>query len=94
MSETKEFKHQSVQDRVSILKYLETISDGIKMGELNLESADEKLQLKPSGLLQMKVKAKKKSERVKFSISIEWNEKNGKSEGKKLKINANSGDDE
>jgi len=67
-----EFKHESLQDTNSIIKYLEALSAGFEGGKIILGSKDKTLMLHPHGLLKMVVKAKKKSDRVRLILKFTW----------------------
>jgi amphi-Trp domain-containing protein len=72
--QTGEFKHESLQDRETIVKYLNAISEGIRNGHLVLANGDEPIMLEPSGLLRLDLKAKRKEGLMKLSLKISWKE--------------------
>jgi amphi-Trp domain-containing protein len=74
MSEANEFKHESLQDCDSIVKYLQAIGDGFSKGNLSLANGGEGMRLEPSGLLRLDLKAKRKDGRIKLSLKISWKE--------------------
>ena len=74
MSEANEFKHESLQDCESIVKYLQAIGDGFARGNLSLANGGDGMRLEPSGLLRLDLKAKRKDGRIKFSLKISWKE--------------------
>lgn len=67
-----EFEHESLQDTESIVTYLEALASGLRSGRLLFCWGDSELILKPNGLLQFAVKARKKDDRMKVSIKISW----------------------
>lgn len=69
-----EFRHESLQDRESIVRYLNALSQGIASGQLTLGTREENLVLHPSGLLKLSVKARGKDERTKLVFKISWKE--------------------
>jgi|CXWL01.1.fsa_nt_gi amphi-Trp domain-containing protein len=69
-----EFEHESLQDRESIVRYLNALSQGIASGQLTLGTREESLVLHPSGLLKLSVKARGKDERTKLVFKISWKE--------------------
>jgi len=71
-----EFKHESLQDNQSIVKYLEAIKDGFENGKLTLANGDSReMVLEPAGLLNLELKARSKDGRYKLSFKISWKEK-------------------
>lgn len=69
-----DFRHESVQDRQSIVKYLEAITAGIEQGRLDLGTVEHNLTLEPGGVLELQVRAKRKGGRVKLGIKLYWRE--------------------
>lgn len=74
MAEANEFKHESLQDSQSIVRYLRAICDGFEKGQLNLANGGDGMSLEPSGLLKLDLKAKRKDGRIKLSLKISWKE--------------------
>jgi amphi-Trp domain-containing protein len=75
-----DFEHDSLQDSDSIGAYLESLSQGFSSGRLSFSSGQDDLVVEPKGLLNLAVKARKKSDRVKISIKVSWKTKNGNGE--------------
>lgn len=69
-----EFKHESLQDRQSIVKYLNALSEGFENGQLVFANKDKQIIFEPRGLLKLDVKAKRKNEKVKLSLKFSWKE--------------------
>lgn len=69
-----DFRHESLQDRESIVRYLNALSQGIANGQLTLGTREENLILHPSGLLKLDVKARGKDDRTKLVFKISWKE--------------------
>ncbi len=69
-----EFEHESLQDRESIVRYLNALSQGIASGQLTLGTREENLVLHPGGLLKLSVKARGKADRTKLVFKISWKE--------------------
>jgi amphi-Trp domain-containing protein len=74
-SDNNDFKHESLQDCDTIVKYLNAISEGFRQGHLVLANGDAPIVLEPDGLLKLDLKAKKKDGRYKLSMKISWKEK-------------------
>lgn len=68
------FKHQSMQDPQSIVRYLAALKDGFGSGALVFSTNGKRLVLKPQGLVNLEVEAKRKGEGIKLSLKFRWNE--------------------
>lgn len=69
-----EFKHESLQDGHSIVKYLEALVNGLESGQLLFASGKNEMVLRPHGLLRFTVQAKRKDPQVKVTIKVAWKE--------------------
>jgi amphi-Trp domain-containing protein len=74
MSTDDDFRHESVQDRQSIVKYLQAITAGLEQGQISFGTQEHSLSLEPSGMLELQVRAKRKGGRVKLGIKLYWRE--------------------
>ena len=74
MATDNDFRHESVQDRQSIVRYLHALTAGIEKGHLELGTAEHMLALDPTGLLELEVRAKRKAGRVSLAIKLQWRE--------------------
>jgi amphi-Trp domain-containing protein len=85
----KSFRHESLQDAASIQEILAAISDGIVRGKVTFSDSDDKIVMRPEGLLHMKVTASQEEDRDRISIRVSWQveDKQGKKK-KPLKVNA------
>jgi len=83
------FRHESLQDAASIQEILTAISDGIARGRVSFSDSDDKIVMRPEGLLQMKVTAFQEEDRDSISIRLSWQveERQGKKK-KPLKVSA------
>ncbi len=70
--ETREFSHESLQDRESILEYLAALGEGLEKGRLKLTSGDNEFVLDAPSLVKLDVRAKQKRERVEIVVRISW----------------------
>ena len=68
----KSFRHQSLQDEKSIQDILKSISSGIAKGKITFSDEDEKIVMRPEGLLDLKVTATQEENRNRFNIRISW----------------------
>jgi amphi-Trp domain-containing protein len=71
-SRKKSFRHQSLQDEKSIQDILKSISSGIARGKITFSDEDEKIVMRPEGLLDLKVTATQEENRNRFNIRISW----------------------
>ena len=68
----KNFRHQSLQDKKSIQDILKAITSGIAKGKVTFSDEDEKIVMRPEGLLDLKVTAGQEDNRNRFNIRISW----------------------
>ncbi|HAJ92837.1 MAG TPA: amphi-Trp domain-containing protein [Gammaproteobacteria bacterium] len=68
----KSFRHQSLQDEKSIQDILKSITSGIAKGKITFSDEDEKIVMRPEGLLDLKVTASQDENRNRFNIRISW----------------------
>ena len=68
----KSFCHQSLQDEKSIQGILQAITSGIAKGKITFSDEDEKIVMRPEGLLELKVTAAQEENRNRFNIRISW----------------------
>jgi len=66
------FKHESVQDLDSLLKYLKAVTEGLEKGKIRLSTKNKELVLEPRGLVKFDVEAKRKGDFRKFSLKFSW----------------------
>jgi amphi-Trp domain-containing protein len=71
---TEEFKHESLQDCASIVRYLKALIEGLESGRLEFGTDDQELSLEPRGLLELEVRAKRKGGRSKVALKLGWRE--------------------
>jgi len=69
-----EFKHESVQDKTSIVKYLNALSEGLQKGSLTFNNKDKDITLEPVGLIQLEVKVKRSESKTKINLKMGWKE--------------------
>jgi amphi-Trp domain-containing protein len=74
---TDEFKHESLQDLKSIRQYLVAITEGLEAGRVDLSDENGQLELHPSGLLNLELKAKRRGNQAKLQIKLTWTEDKG-----------------
>jgi len=81
----KSFRHQSLQDEKSIQDILKAVSSGIARGKISFSDEDEKIVMRPEGLLELKVTALQEDNRNRFNIRISWQTEDDKI-GKKKRL--------
>jgi amphi-Trp domain-containing protein len=69
------FRHESLQDRKSIVALLRSVTEGLESGKLKLSDDDGRVVLKPDGLLDLRVTASQEDERDRLNIRISWQSK-------------------
>jgi len=66
------FRHQSLQDEKTIQDILKSIASGLARGKITFSDEDDKIVMKPEGLLDLKVTATQEENRNRFNIRISW----------------------
>ena len=79
----KNFRYQSLQDRKTIQDILKAVTSGIAKGRLTFSDEDEKIVMKPDGLLDLKVTAAQEEGRDRFTIRVSWQVDEGRTDKKK-----------
>lgn len=85
----KSFRHESLQDAASIQEILAAISAGILSGKVTFSDSDDKIVMRPEGLLHMSVAASQEEDRDRISIRVSWQveDKQGKKK-RSLKVSS------
>ena len=71
-SRKRNFRHQSLQNQKSIQDILKSITSGIAKGKITFSDEDDKIIMRPEGLLDLKVSATQEENRNRFNIRISW----------------------
>jgi amphi-Trp domain-containing protein len=79
----KSFRHQSLQDEKSIQDILKSITSGIAKGKITFSDEDEKIVMRPEGLLDLKITASQEENRNRFNIRISWQVDDSREKNKK-----------
>ncbi|MBF0529393.1 MAG: amphi-Trp domain-containing protein [Deltaproteobacteria bacterium] len=89
-SPTESFKHESMENPKSIMKFLNSLSEGFEKGTLLFATDGNSLLVHPDSLIQFEIKAKKKDGNFKLNLKICWSENTIKikSPGNDLNIQA------
>lgn len=72
MGSDEDFKHESLQDSESIVKYLQALTKGFEQGHIVFGSEYQRVEFNPHGLVKLDVKAKRKKKDTKISIKLSW----------------------
>ncbi|MEZ4450113.1 MAG: amphi-Trp domain-containing protein [Nannocystaceae bacterium] len=73
-SDNDEFRHESLEDRHSIAKYLTALAEAFSNGNLTVGHHGQRIALEPRGLLKFDVKASRKRGSVRVSLKLHWQE--------------------
>jgi amphi-Trp domain-containing protein len=73
-----DFRHESLQDSVSIEKYLEALNGGFSSGQLKFSNEDGEIVLKPNGLVNFEVRASRRNDRAKLTLKFSWKDGEGR----------------
>jgi amphi-Trp domain-containing protein len=68
------FHHESLQDKESIGKYLNALSDGFLNGKLLFSWQEKQLLLEPQSLIKFDLETKKEGGEVKMTLRFRWEE--------------------
>jgi amphi-Trp domain-containing protein len=82
-SRKKRFRYQALHDSKSIQTILKSIMSGIAKGKLAFSDEDEKIVMRPEGMLDLKVTATQEDGHNRFSIRVSWQVDDGRANRKK-----------
>jgi len=81
------FRHQSLQDKKSILKMLDALKRGISKGEIEFGDDTGDITLEPRGLMNLRVTATNEDGQSRLDMRISWtNDSQEKQDVGKLKV--------
>ncbi|MFC1774327.1 amphi-Trp domain-containing protein [Pseudomonadota bacterium] len=66
------FRHESLQDARTIKGILKALTDGLASGKLSFSDADDSIELKPRGLMKLKITATQEDTMNRVNIRIAW----------------------
>lgn len=69
---TSSFKHESLQDKTSVLAYLNLIYQGIEKGQIHLANEEDDVTLNTNSLSRLKIKAKQAKSHQELRITLAW----------------------
>lgn len=86
--EQKSFRHESLQDRRSIISYLQAILDGFENGKLTFQQEQDEVTLEPEGLMNFELRANRKRNTSDLALRFTWSGKpDDEGRGDPLQIN-------
>ena len=85
-NDDKDFNHESLQDRDTIVQLLSSLQEGLKKGTLRFSDEDNEIVLKPSGLLNLAIKASSSAELNVIDLRISWQKDRSAKLKKELKV--------
>lgn len=68
------FHHESLQDKNTIRKLLEAVTQGLEKGELHFSDGGNEIIMKPEGLLHLKVSGSKEDGRNRLTVRVTWHD--------------------
>lgn len=80
------FRHESLHDAKSIQQILKAIQQGLSKGKLKFEDEDGELEMRPNGLLQLKLSASQEDASNRLNIRISWQDGEPKAGKKHLRV--------
>ena len=81
------FRHESLQDAETIGDILEALSKGLAKGKLSFSDDGGEIVLRPQGLLNLKVTARREDSRNRVDIRITWQTEKKTKQKKILSVN-------
>lgn len=69
------FKHESLQDAQSIVKYLDALGIGFSNGAIRFRSDEREFVLNPQGLVNLSLEAKRRQDEIKLNLKLKWTER-------------------
>lgn len=91
MEAEREFQHESTEDKDSVVKYLQMLSEGFRTGQIEFKSGQEKIVLRPSGLIQIDLDVKTQNKKEKLTIKLSWKDGSLQKKEKNLTIRPTHG---
>lgn len=68
----RDFRHESLQDDRSIVRYLRELTEGFANGKLTFSDKDGEITLEPQGLIRFELGASKRPERYALTLRFTW----------------------
>lgn len=71
------FKYQTAVDATELSRYLAALLDGVEAGRLPIADSETSFVLHPRGLIDLSLKARKKSGRARLCLELAWTDEEG-----------------
>lgn len=68
----KSFRHESLQDSRSIVRYLNALAEGFEKGMLQFRDQEGEIVLEPNGMIRFGISAEQKSDRCDLALKLSW----------------------
>lgn len=72
---SKRFRYDALQDRETIIAYLESLAEGFRQGRIEISHKGETAVLTPQGLVEFIFEAKIGEDERKLAIKLRWKER-------------------
>ncbi len=72
MTKNEIFEHDSLEDRQSIGKYFQALTEGLEKGQLKFNSERGSIELCPGSLIEFSIKVHKRDNSGRLSIHLSW----------------------
>jgi len=69
---TDTFEHESIQDKDSIINYLNAISEGFKKGRIQFSDEEDEMTLTPETMANLRIRAIQSKKSQELRIKISW----------------------
>ncbi len=74
MEANEEFRQESLADKDTVIRYLETVRRGLEEGKIQLDLKPGSIEFSPDGLILMEIKAKRKERKMRISLKLSWDD--------------------
>jgi amphi-Trp domain-containing protein len=80
------FRHESLQDAKTIKGILKALSDGLAKGKLSFSDADDRIELRPEGLMNLKITARQEDNLNRITLRVTWQSESDDNLEKAIKV--------
>ena len=80
------FRHESLQDAMTIMGILKALTEGMASGKLSFSDADDSIELHPAGLMNLKITARQENNLNRVNIRITWQSEDNTTGNKSIKV--------
>jgi amphi-Trp domain-containing protein len=84
------FEYESLHDPQSVADYIKAIRKGIAARSIRFTSGDDEMEMQPSDLLTLSVRARKKGGENQIIIKLLWKDKSVSGDSDKNKLSVKS----